>query len=135
MSSASPTLRPAVFSKVINLQPDSKGDNLKVKVLTSNTVVNKARPDGSTIRVAEILIGDDTGQIILTARNNQIDIAKPGSHIIIRNSKIDMFKGFMRLAVDKWGNITEDPNPESWEVGGKNLSEVEYELVRVDQKK
>ena len=71
----------------------------------------------------------------LSLCEDQIDVAKPGSHIIIRNCKIDMFKGFMRMAVDKWGNITEDPNPESWEVGGKNLSEIEYELVRVDQKK
>uniref|UniRef100_A0A2P2JDG7 Single-stranded DNA binding protein Ssb-like OB fold domain-containing protein n=1 Tax=Rhizophora mucronata TaxID=61149 RepID=A0A2P2JDG7_RHIMU len=28
---------------------------------------------------------------------------KPGMTIILRIAKIDMFKGSMRLAVDKWG--------------------------------
>ena len=38
----------------------------------------------------------------------------------------------MRLTVDKWGLVEEDPNPESFEVAEdtENLSLVEYELVR-----
>jgi replication factor A1 len=56
-------------SKVNQLGPYSKGDNLKLKVLHSNTVIDKTRPDGSRVRVAEILVGDDTGCVILTARN------------------------------------------------------------------
>jgi replication factor A1 len=30
---------------------------------------------------------------------------KPGTAMILRNAKIDMFKGTMRLAVDKWGRV------------------------------
>lgn len=41
-----------------------------------------------------------------------------------------MFKGFMRLTVDKWGVVEEDENPESFEVSDENFSLVEYELVR-----
>lgn len=51
--------------------------------------------------------------------------------VILRNSKIDMFKGSMRLAVDKWGRV-ELTEPASFTVKeDNNLSLVEYELVNV----
>lgn len=54
--------------------------------------------------------------------------------VIIRNAKIDMFKGSMRLAVDKWGRI-EVTEPASFTVKEENnLSLVEYELVNVVEK-
>jgi replication factor A1 len=55
----------------------------------------------------------------------------PGATIILRNAKIDMFKGSMRLAVDKWGRI-EVTEPANFEVReDNNLSLIEYELVNV----
>lgn len=57
---------------------------------------------------------------------------KPGSTVILRNAKIDMFKGTMRLAVDKWGRV-EVTEPANFEVKeDNNLSLVEYELVNVE---
>ena len=32
-------------------------------------------------------------------------LIKPGTTVILRNAKIDMFKGSIRLDVDKWGHI------------------------------
>lgn len=56
---------------------------------------------------------------------------KPGTTVILRNAKIDMFKGSMRLAVDKWGRV-EVTEPEKFIVKeDNNLSLVEYELVSV----
>ena len=61
-----------------------------------------------------------------------VDLMKPGTTVIIRNSKIDMFKGSMRLAVDKWGRV-EVTEPAKFEVKeDNNLSLVEYELVNVE---
>lgn len=58
---------------------------------------------------------------------------KPDATIIIRNAKIDMFKGSMRLAVDKWGRI-EAGEPATFVVNEENnLSLVEYELVNVEE--
>jgi replication factor A1 len=56
---------------------------------------------------------------------------KAHSTVILRNAKIDMFRGSMRLAVDKWGRVevTEDDDFEVKE--DNNLSLVEYELVNV----
>lgn len=51
--------------------------------------------------------------------------------MILRNAKINMFKGNMRLAVDKFGCI-EVIEPVNFVVNeDNNLSLVEYELVNV----
>ena len=56
---------------------------------------------------------------------------KADSTVILRNAKIDMFKGSMRLAVDKWGRV-EVTDPATFIVKEyNNLSLVEYELVNV----
>ncbi|GMI78704.1 hypothetical protein like AT1G23750 [Hibiscus trionum] len=57
------------------------------------------------MRIAECLVGDETGMIIFTARNEQVDLMKEGTTVTFRNAKIDMFKGSMRLVVDKWGRV------------------------------
>ena len=60
-----------------------------------------------------------------------VDLMNPGATLILRNAKIDMFKGSMRLAVDRWGRI-EVTEPANFEVReNNNLSLVEYELVNV----
>jgi len=101
----------------------------------SAAIVEKTRTDGSKIRIAECTVGDETGCVVLTARNEQIDIVAPGKTIIVRNSKIDMFKGFMRLAVDKWGKIELASETATFEVNlQKNLSNIEYELVTITEK-
>lgn len=62
-----------------------------------------------------------------------VDLMKPNATLIIRNAKIDMFKGSMRLAVDKWGRI-EATEPANFVVNEENnLSLVEYELVNVEE--
>lgn len=60
-----------------------------------------------------------------------VDLMKPNTTVTLRNAKIDMFKGSMRLAVDKWGRV-EIMDPANFTVReDNNLSLVEYELVNV----
>lgn len=134
-SDAKPGLRKPVFVKVENLTPGTNGHTLIVKVLESNTVLQKGRsvsPHLRNTRIAECLIGDETGTIPFTARNDQVDLMKADATVILRNAKIDMFKSTMRLAVDKWGRI-EVTEPAAFEVKqDNNLSLVEYELVNME---
>ncbi|XP_027369152.1 uncharacterized protein At4g28440-like [Abrus precatorius] len=130
-----PAKRKPVFTKVDQLKPGTNGHTLVAKVLSSNTVLHKGRPSSSNnlrpTLIAECLIGDDTATIIFTARNEQVDLMKAGTTVVLRNAKIDMFKGSMRLAVDKWGRI-EVTEPAKFVVKeDNNLSLVEYELVNV----
>ncbi|GAB4849184.1 hypothetical protein Ancab_003994 [Ancistrocladus abbreviatus] len=160
MADSKTAKRKPVFTKVDQLRPGTNGHNLTVKVVSSKMVLQKGKPDVRPMQIAECLIGDETGTIVFTARNDQacndsdnpstpsiahlaayssakfsfawdVDMMKPDTTVILRNAKIDMFKGSMRLAVDKWGRI-EVTEPGSFSVReDNNLSLVEYELVNV----
>ncbi|KAK1286558.1 Uncharacterized protein QJS10_CPB20g01871 [Acorus calamus] len=129
-----PGLRKPVFTKVEQLKPGTTGHTLTVKVVSSKTVLQKGRAASASLRqtrIAECVVGDETGTIVFTARNEQVDMMTPGATVILRNAKIDMFKGSMRLAVDKWGRV-EVSEPAKFVVKeDNNLSLVEYELVNV----
>ncbi|KAL0406774.1 UNVERIFIED_CONTAM: hypothetical protein Slati_3991300 [Sesamum latifolium] len=67
-------LRKPVFVKVESLKPGTNGHTLVVKVVNSNTVLQKgaaASPHLRNTRIAECLVGDDTASILFTARNEQ----------------------------------------------------------------
>ncbi|XP_010551570.1 PREDICTED: uncharacterized protein At4g28440-like [Tarenaya hassleriana] len=134
MADAKPGLRKPAFTKIERLRPGTNGHTLTVKVVSVKMVLPKGRADGSQVRqmrIAECLLGDETGLVIFTARNGQVDLMKEGSTVILRNAKIEMFKGSMRVAVDKWGRV-EVTEPASFAVKeDNNLSLVEYELVNV----
>ncbi|XP_010549351.1 PREDICTED: uncharacterized protein At4g28440-like [Tarenaya hassleriana] len=132
-----PEKRKPVFIKVDQLKPGTNGHTLTVKVVDQMTVLQKggsgasAAPQLRPTRIAECLVGDETGTILFTARNDQVDVMKPGATVNLRNAKIDMFKGSMRIAVDKWGRIEATEPAEFTVKEGNNLSLVEYELVNV----
>lgn len=73
-----PGLRKPVFVKVDSLKPGTNGHTLTVKVVNANTVLNK-KPRNPGFRgaqngnskIAECLVGDETGCILFTARNDQ----------------------------------------------------------------
>ncbi|KAH9325395.1 hypothetical protein KI387_005573 [Taxus chinensis] len=136
MAAASkPELRKPIFTKVDQLRPGTSGHTLTLKVASSSMVLHKGRTEGPPMRIAECSVGDDTGVIIFTARNDQVDLMKPGNTVILRNAKIDMFKASMRLAVDKWGRVeVTEPDEEGMQVReDNNLSLIEYELVNVTE--
>uniref|UniRef100_A0A1J3DIC7 Single-stranded DNA binding protein Ssb-like OB fold domain-containing protein n=1 Tax=Noccaea caerulescens TaxID=107243 RepID=A0A1J3DIC7_NOCCA len=129
--------RKPVFVKVDDLKPGTKGHTLTVKVVDQNSVPQKPGAASSShlrpARISECLVGDETASILFTARNDQVDLMKPGTTVNLRNAKIDMFKGSMRLAVDKWGRIEVTEPAEINVKEDNNLSLVEYELVNVDE--
>ncbi|XP_020595764.1 uncharacterized protein At4g28440-like [Phalaenopsis equestris] len=135
MATSKTSMRKPVFVKVDQLKPGTSGHTLTVKVLESKTVLQKGRAASAHLRqtkIAECLVGDETGTIVFTARNEQVDMMKPNATVVVRNAKIDMFKGSMRLAVDKWGRV-EVTEPASFTINkDNNLSLVEYELVNVE---
>lgn len=56
---------------------------------------------------------------------------KEGGTLILRNAKIEMYRGSMRLAVDRWGRI-EASEPAGFAVKeDSNLSLIEFEMVNV----
>ncbi|AES75820.2 putative nucleic acid-binding protein [Medicago truncatula] len=96
-------------------------------------VMQKGHPDGPQPRqmLAGSLVGDETRMIIFTARNDKVNLLKDGSTIILRNAKIDIFKGSMWLVVDKWGRVEVTDLTNFTVKDDNNLSLIEYELVNV----
>ncbi|CAO1947417.1 unnamed protein product, partial [Urochloa humidicola] len=135
MAADSGARRQPTFTKVDQLRPGTHGHNLIIKVVDSKMVLQRGReggPQGRQMRIAECLVGDETGIIVFTARNDQVDVMKPGASVELRNAKIDMFKGSMRLAVDKWGIVKAAESPAEFTVKeDNNLSLIEFELVTV----
>ncbi|PIA36523.1 hypothetical protein AQUCO_03300005v1 [Aquilegia coerulea] len=79
--------RKAVFIKVDELKPGTNGHNLTVKIVTCKTVLQKGRAASQHLRqtrIAECLVGDETGTIVFTARNEQVDMMKPGATVNLR---------------------------------------------------
>eukprot|EP00002_Diphylleia_rotans_P027335 TRINITY_DN5476_c0_g1_i3.p1 TRINITY_DN5476_c0_g1~~TRINITY_DN5476_c0_g1_i3.p1 ORF type:complete len:146 (+),score=29.23 TRINITY_DN5476_c0_g1_i3:187-624(+) len=126
-------LREPVFVQIASLEPATKGHNLKVTVISAQPPVTRHNAFGPPLIMREFLVGDATGCVILNLHNDQINLIEPGQRAILRNVKVVMVRGFMRLAVDKWGQI--DPlQPSDAEQDpvintANNISLVEYELV------
>lgn len=57
--------------KCKDIEPSLNSVYTRVKVVEHEVIVNETRGDGSTIRVAEALVGDETGCVILTCRNGK----------------------------------------------------------------
>jgi len=128
-----PELTKPTFCKVEDLSPASVGFNLIVKVGKIQPIMNRLNLDGNRLRISEAVIGDASACIILSLRNDQINVVAEGNTLILRNAKIDMVNnGYMRVAIDRWGLIEKvDESQAADEINLKNnLSEVEYELVK-----
>lgn len=63
-----------------------------------------------------------------------VDIMKPGAIVEARKARVDMYKGSMRLAVDKWGTLKAAEGVSDLKVKeDNNVSLVEFELITVVQ--
>ncbi|KAJ0431066.1 putative nucleic acid-binding protein [Helianthus annuus] len=61
------------FVKINQLRPGAFGLNLTVKVVSSKAIMTRGRngTQGRNMRLAECLVGDETGIVVFTARNDQ----------------------------------------------------------------
>ncbi|MCC6013656.1 MAG: single-stranded DNA-binding protein [Candidatus Verstraetearchaeota archaeon] len=97
--------------KIEELSPGSRGINLLVKVLEVNPSKEVKTKDGKTHNVAEVLVGDETGCVILSLWDENIEKVKVGQTISIKNGYVSLFKGSIRLNIGRYGKLevsTED---------------------------
>jgi len=117
--------------KVGNLNPGSRSLNLTVKVISKNPVREVvSRRDGSSHRVTEALVGDETGSILLTLWDDTIESVTEDDVVVVNNGYIRLFRGSMRLNIGRFGSLEaseediENVNTEN------NMSEKQYEQER-----
>lgn len=120
------------FVKVESLTPNSRRVNIVVKVDSKGEVreVTSTR-NMMTNRVSDILVGDETGSIVMSAWNEVIDDLEEGDTIQIQNGYVKLFRGNMRLNVGRYGSYTKLEESEIEEVNtDNNVSDAHYEQER-----
>jgi len=103
---------PAPTVKVSELGPYSKQVNTTVKVVQKGEARETvSRQDGTTHRVLDALVGDDSGTIYMTLWDENIDKVNEGDSLNVKNGYVRPFKGSMRLNIGRYGSLEPAQTP------------------------
>jgi len=101
-----PSGAPAPIVKVSDLQPYSKQVNTTVKIVQKGEARETvSRQDGTTHRVLDALVGDETGAIYMTLWDENIEKVNEGDSVMVKNGYVRPFKGSMRLNIGRYGSL------------------------------
>jgi len=106
--------------KIGDLTTYSRGVNTVAKVISKTEVREvTSRSDGSSHRVCEALIADETGSVYMSLWDDNVDNVVEDQVLQVSNGYINLFRGSMRLNLGRYG---------SYEV----LDEAPFEEVNMD---
>lgn len=116
------------FVKVDSLKPHLKNVNLTVKIIDVGEPRQvTSRKDRSVHTVAETLVGDETGCVVLSLWDDQINAFDKGDVIQIENGFTSLFRGSLRLNIGKRGNAQKVERKLEKVNTENNLSKIVYE--------
>ena len=117
------------FLVVKELKPSSRNVNIKVKVASKNEATQVvSRTTGELLHVAEALVGDKTGSVLLTLWKDDIEKVEVDKIYEINNGYCRSFKGSLRLNVGRQGKIRAIEDAEFSKINMENnLSDRVYE--------
>jgi replication factor A1 len=117
--------------KVEKLTLNSKQVNTIVKVISKSQVRDVTGRDYSVRKVADALVGDETGCVYLTLWDDNIDKINEEATLRITNGYVNLFKGNMRLNIGKYGSLQVlEESPITVVNTENNLSNKRYEQER-----
>jgi replication factor A1 len=118
------------LTKVRDLTPSSKQVNVHAKVVNVGEAKQVMGKYGDPRKVAEAVIGDDTGVITLSLWNEQIGTIQKDENVVIDNGYVSLVRGHMRLNVGRYGSLQKS-NEEIASVNTQlDLSQQEFETER-----
>jgi replication factor A1 len=113
---------------VSELAPHMSEVNITVKVMSKSDIREvPSRFGESVLKVADALVGDSTGCILMTLWNDEIDKVNENETISIKNGKTSLYRGSMRLKAGKYGTIEPSKTPIAEVNGDNNLSDRQFE--------
>ncbi|MHA1130000.1 MAG: hypothetical protein ACTSQI_00215 [Candidatus Helarchaeota archaeon] len=117
------------FIIVNDLRPGLRGINIKVRCNSKNEEREIiSRKTGEQLRVTEALVGDDTGCVLLTLWNDDIDKMELEHTYKLGNVYTTVYRGSLRLNIGKYGSMEEIEEDGPAEVDTENnLSDKVYE--------
>lgn len=120
------------YMKIGDLSPNSRNVNIIVKAVSKSESRNvTSGRDYSIHRVADALVGDETGTVYLTLWDDNIDKVNEGDTISIKNGYINLFRGSMRLNIGRYGSFEPlEESPISEVNKENNVSDKQYERER-----
>ena len=92
------------FITMKDLNPGTRV-TMHLKVEKVDITRERLRYEGTKNISADVLVGDEFGSAVLVAKDNQLDIIKPGAQITIRNAHANVVKEHMRIEVDRWAKV------------------------------
>lgn len=115
--------------KIGDLTTYSRGVNTVAKVISKTEVREvTSRSDGSSHRVCEALIADETGSVYMSLWDDNVDSVVEDQVLQVSNGYINLFRGSMRLNIGKYGSYEEVEEAPFADVNlDNNLSSRQYD--------
>lgn len=115
--------------KIADLTPRTRWFKVTFKVLNVGEERNvMSKRDSMEHRVADVLVGDETGTVIFSAWDSDIERMKDlvGETVTLKNGYVSLFRGSLRLSLGRYGSI-EPANENINQVNiENNMSEKEF---------
>ena len=86
--------------------------------------------DNGTV-VCEGLVGDETGTVIMSFWNDEIEVAQNDVVLDLKDARANLVRGHMRLSLGKKGSMKESTTVLDTIKQSINLSDLEYEMPRM----
>ncbi|ABP94633.1 hypothetical protein HA72_0456 [Metallosphaera sedula] len=92
--------------KVKDLEPRRRAD-VTVKVVSLGEKRNVIGKDGSSHQVMDVLVGDETGSILMSVWDSNIQKVSQGKVFAIEDGFVSVHRGSMRLSLGRTGKMVE----------------------------
>ncbi len=89
----------------------------------------KSRADGEEHRIADAVVGDSTGVVVMPLWDQSIDEMQVGQTYVLKNGYTTLFKGYLRLNIGRYGEVSGSETPIE-EVNMENNMSDEYHEYR-----
>ncbi|MFH1664344.1 MAG: single-stranded DNA-binding protein [archaeon] len=116
------------MDKIGELRPFQKRVELTVKVLEKNEVREvTSKLDNSSHKVTEVLIGDESGTILLTLWDDMIEKVELEKSYKIANGYTSLFKNSLRMNIGRYGELNDSEEEVADIKKDNNVSDKEFE--------
>ena len=100
---------------------------MPVKVIS----LDEPRSMDNGTMVCEGLVGDETGTVIMSFWNDEIEVAQNDVVLDLKDARANLVRGHMRLSLGKKGSMKESNATLDNIKQSVNLSDLEYEMPRM----
>ena len=112
--------------KVDELTPRTGRVNMPVKVIS----LDEPRSMDNGTMVCEGLVGDETGTVIMSFWNDEIEVAQNDVVLNLKDARANLVRGYMRISLGKKGSMSVSETSLESIKESINLSDLEYEMPR-----